>query len=67
MTTEDRIRADVGAWLHQALEDAGRRGLPVLKPLLEALAESTVVLRRAEWNDEVDAGLHAADGGDDAP
>ena len=39
MTIED--------WLHGALADADRRKLPDLKPLLEALARSTKVLRDA--------------------
>lgn len=34
-------------WLHHATEDAGRRGLDALKPLLETLARSTAALRRA--------------------
>ena len=36
------------AWLHAACEDADRRGLPALKPLLETLARSTVALREAD-------------------
>jgi hypothetical protein len=34
-------------WLRQAEEDAIRRGLDELKPLLETLARSTAALRRA--------------------
>ena len=34
-------------WLKAAIEDAERRGLPELKPLLEALAQSTRALRAA--------------------
>ena len=38
-------------WLRSAIEDAERRGLPALKPLLEALAKSTAALREAyEWS-----------------
>ena len=37
-------------WLEAALRDADRRGLPALKPLLEALAKATAVLRNADWN-----------------
>jgi len=37
-------------WLEQAVEDADRRGLPALRPLLEALARATSVLRNADWN-----------------
>lgn len=40
MTVED--------WLQSAIEDAQRRGLPALKPLLEALARSTAALRAAD-------------------
>ena len=53
MTNEDDIRLAVGAWLRRALEDAERRGMPELKPLLEGLAESTVALRKADWNEQV--------------
>jgi hypothetical protein len=38
----------VEAWLAAAIEDAERRGLPELKPLLEALARSTAALRAAD-------------------
>ena len=39
MTIED--------WLNAAIADAERRGLPELKPLLEALAQSASLLRSA--------------------
>jgi hypothetical protein len=45
----------VDDWLAAAIADAERRGLPQMKPLLEALARSTAALRRA------DAELRAAD------
>jgi hypothetical protein len=35
-------------WLASAIEDAERRGLPELKPLLEGLARSTAALRAAD-------------------
>jgi hypothetical protein len=35
-------------WLKAAGEDAERRGLPELKPLLESLARATVALREAD-------------------
>jgi hypothetical protein len=35
-------------WLRAACADADRRGLPELKPLLEALARSATNLRRAD-------------------
>jgi hypothetical protein len=38
----------MAAWLRAASEDADRRGLPELKPLLETLARSTVALREAD-------------------
>jgi hypothetical protein len=40
----------VKAWLEMAIHDAERRGLPEIKPLLEALAKATSALRTAEWN-----------------
>jgi hypothetical protein len=40
MTIED--------WLKAACEDAERRGLAALKPLLESLARSTAALRDAD-------------------
>jgi hypothetical protein len=39
---------DVEAWLRAAIEDAERRGLPELKPMLEALARSTAALRAVD-------------------
>jgi hypothetical protein len=39
---------DVPAWLARATADAEARGLPELKPLLEALAKSTQALRDAD-------------------
>jgi hypothetical protein len=50
---EDRNRAAVERWLRSAVEDAERRGLPELKPLLEGLATATIALRAADWNDTV--------------
>jgi len=38
----------IDTWLAAAVADAERRGLPELKPLLEALARSTEALRAAE-------------------
>ena len=38
-------------WLRTAIADAERRGLPQLKPLLEALAKSTAALRDADKDD----------------
>ena len=53
MTRDDGIRASVDRWLRAAVEDAERRGLPELRPLLEGLAQSTMALRAADWNDTV--------------
>jgi len=39
---------DINAWLQAACADAERRGLDGLKPLLEALARSTTLLREAD-------------------
>ena len=55
------MSARVAAWLEAAIADAERRGLPELKPLLEGLAQSTDLLRRA--HDEMD-GRRSADGQD---
>jgi hypothetical protein len=40
----------IKVWLDTAVHDAERRGLPALKPLLEALARASSSLRVAEWN-----------------
>jgi hypothetical protein len=37
-------------WLEQSLQDAVRRQLPALQPLLETLSRSTALLRAADWN-----------------
>jgi hypothetical protein len=38
----------IESWLEVAVADAERRGLPNLKPLLEALAKATAALRASE-------------------
>jgi hypothetical protein len=38
------------SWLENALQDADRRQLPALRPLLETLSRSTALLRQADWN-----------------
>jgi len=43
----------IDAWLENVLQDAERRDLPALKPLLEALARSMSALRAADWNDDI--------------
>jgi hypothetical protein len=40
----------IDAWLEAAQADADRRGLPELKPLLEALGRATTALRAADFN-----------------
>jgi hypothetical protein len=40
----------IDAWLQAAIADADRRGIPELKPMLEALARSTRALRAADFN-----------------
>ena len=40
----------IKTWLDNALQDAERRGLTVLRPLLENLARATSALRTADWN-----------------
>jgi hypothetical protein len=42
------MAASIDDWLQAACADAERRGLPELKPLLEALARSTTALRAAD-------------------
>ncbi len=44
----------VDAWLEAAIADAERRGVPGLKPILEALARATRALRAADFNDAAD-------------
>jgi hypothetical protein len=45
----DRVTpARIDAWLRSVCEDADRRGLPQLKPLLEGLSRSTRALREAD-------------------
>jgi hypothetical protein len=45
----------IDQWLEAAQADAERRGLPALKPLLEALARTTKALRAADFNERADA------------
>ncbi len=48
----------VERWLAQALDDAERRGLPSLKPLLESLAAATRALRAAAPGGGADGPTH---------
>jgi hypothetical protein len=56
ITRDERIRASVDHWLRAAVEDAERRGLPELRPLLDGLAQATITLRSADWNDTMPGG-----------
>ena len=40
----------IRVWLDTAVQDAERRGLHALRPLLDMLARSTSALRTADWN-----------------
>jgi hypothetical protein len=52
MAEQDVRVRDVIEWLEEAVADAQRRGLPDLRPLLENLAQTTALLRSADWNDD---------------
>jgi hypothetical protein len=51
-------------WLENAVRDAERRGLPALRPLLEALARATSALRTADWNVDLTGELDEPKGPD---
>lgn len=40
----------IKVWLENAIQDAERRRLTALKPLLETLARAASSLRMADWN-----------------
>ena len=42
---------NIDAWLKAAIEDAERRGLPELRPMLETLAQATRALRGAAFGE----------------
>ncbi len=44
-------------WLRSSFEDADRRGLSSLKPLLEGFFKGTEELRAADWGDDLAAEL----------
>ena len=50
----------IEGWLDAAIQDAERRGLSALRPLLESLARSTSALRGADWNDDPTGALESA-------
>jgi len=48
----DRVPDDpVAAWMTRIADDARRRGLPELVPLIESLGRAVRSLREADWND----------------
>lgn len=50
----------IKTWLDNAIQDAERRGLAPLRPLLEALARATSALRTADWNSDATGQLEDA-------
>jgi len=53
-------------WLRTAVEDARRRGLPALEPLLEGVSKSTTALREAERRMDLDDSKDGEAGAGDA-
>ena len=51
----------IDEWLEAAIADAGRRGLPELKPILETLARATRALRGADFNDDASDARRSAE------
>ena len=50
----------IKVWLDSAVQDAERRGLAALRPLLESLAQATSALRTADWNADATGASHDA-------
>jgi len=48
----------IKTWLDNAVQDAERRGLPALRPMLEALARATSALRNADWNPDASGAVN---------
>ena len=48
----------IRTWLDNAVQDAERRGVPALRPLLETLARATSALRTADWNVDASGPAH---------
>ncbi|HTK30301.1 MAG TPA: hypothetical protein VL309_12145 [Vicinamibacterales bacterium] len=57
----------IDQWLADATADAERRGLPDLKPILEALARSIQALRAADFNDDASGTAGSAAPGSAGP
>ncbi len=53
--TAEPLPPDLERWVAAAVDDARRRGIPQLEPLLYSLARSTAALRAADWQDSVAA------------
>lgn len=54
----------IKVWLDSAVQDAERRGLPTLRPLLESLAQAASALRTADWNADATGESHDRKGAD---
>ncbi|MBI2828233.1 MAG: hypothetical protein HYX77_03030 [Acidobacteria bacterium] len=54
----------ITVWLENAVQDAERRGLSALRPLLETLARSTSALRTGDWNFDASGELDELKGPD---
>jgi hypothetical protein len=48
----------IKTWLDMAIQDAERRGLSSVRPLLEGLARQTSALRTADWNLDARGDFH---------
>jgi hypothetical protein len=55
----------IKTWLDNAVQDAERRGLASMRPLLEALARSASALRTADWNADASGEHDEAAGSDE--
>jgi hypothetical protein len=51
----------IKTWLDTAIQDAERRGLAPLRPMLEALARATSALRTADWNADASGAADLSD------
>jgi hypothetical protein len=57
----------IKVWLDSAAQDAERRGLAALRPLLESLAQATSALRTADWNADATGASHGDDADREGP
>jgi hypothetical protein len=51
----------IKTWLDTAIQDAERRGLAPLRPMLETLARATSALRTADWNADASGAAELSD------